>query len=118
MRMAALRALKSVKAAEGERLQLDFDHECGIFECAAPWLASATPQVASGADPVPTPYLAPRLNLVIMIVGSRGDVQPFIPIAKRIAWRHRVRIATHSEFRPWSSVRGSSSIRSPVILAS
>src|SRR5260370_9063381 len=34
-----------------------------------------------------------------MIVGSRGDVQPFIPIGRRLAERHRVRIATHREFR-------------------
>ena len=35
-----------------------------------------------------------------MVVGSRGDVQPFIPIARRLARRHRVRVATHREFRP------------------
>ena len=42
----------------------------------------------------------PRLSIVIMIVGSRGDVQPFIPIGRRLAERHRVRIATHRDFRP------------------
>jgi UDP:flavonoid glycosyltransferase YjiC (YdhE family) len=41
----------------------------------------------------------PRLSIVVMIVGSRGDVQPFIPIGRRLAQRHRVRIATHREFR-------------------
>jgi UDP:flavonoid glycosyltransferase YjiC (YdhE family) len=41
----------------------------------------------------------PPLSIVIMIVGSRGDVQPFIPIGRRLAERHRVRIATHREFR-------------------
>jgi len=41
----------------------------------------------------------PRLSIVVMIVGSRGDVQPFIPIGRRLAERHRVRIATHREFR-------------------
>jgi UDP:flavonoid glycosyltransferase YjiC (YdhE family) len=35
-----------------------------------------------------------------MVVGSRGDVQPFIPIGRRLVERHRVRIATHREFRP------------------
>src|SRR5262249_60615502 len=42
----------------------------------------------------------PRLSIVIMVVGSRGDVQPFIPIGRRLAKLHRVRIATHREFRP------------------
>src|SRR5262249_41496859 len=34
------------------------------------------------------------------VVGTRGDVQPFIPIAHRLAESHRVRLATHAEFRP------------------
>jgi UDP:flavonoid glycosyltransferase YjiC (YdhE family) len=41
----------------------------------------------------------PPLSIVIMTVGSRGDVQPFIPIGRRLAERHRVRIATHRVFR-------------------
>jgi sterol 3beta-glucosyltransferase len=41
-----------------------------------------------------------RLSIVIMVVGSRGDVQPFIPIGRRLAKLHRIRIATHREFRP------------------
>ncbi|HEU5195078.1 MAG TPA: glycosyltransferase [Methylomirabilota bacterium] len=41
----------------------------------------------------------PPLSIVIMTVGSRGDVQPFIPIARRLAGRHRVRLATHAVFR-------------------
>jgi sterol 3beta-glucosyltransferase len=39
------------------------------------------------------------MSIVVMAVGSRGDVQPFIPIGLRLAERHRVRIATHREFR-------------------
>jgi sterol 3beta-glucosyltransferase len=41
----------------------------------------------------------PPMSIVVMAVGSRGDVQPFIPIGRRLAERHRVRIATHREFR-------------------
>jgi sterol 3beta-glucosyltransferase len=51
-------------------------------------------------SPQDDPPRVPRLSIVIMIVGSRGDVQPFIPIGRRLAQRHRVRIATHREFRP------------------
>ncbi|KAI5805778.1 hypothetical protein EDC01DRAFT_785835 [Geopyxis carbonaria] len=42
----------------------------------------------------------PRLNIVIMVIGSRGDVQPFIAVAKELQKDgHRVRLATHGAFR-------------------
>jgi sterol 3beta-glucosyltransferase len=44
----------------------------------------------------------PRLNIAIHIVGSRGDVQPFIPIAKLLQappHGYRVRICTHAAFK-------------------
>ncbi|UKZ80113.1 hypothetical protein TrVFT333_007878 [Trichoderma virens FT-333] len=42
-----------------------------------------------------------KLNIVIMVVGSRGDVQPFLQIGKQLKedYHHRVRIATHPIFR-------------------
>ncbi|KAK1990163.1 glycosyltransferase family 28 domain-containing protein [Colletotrichum falcatum] len=44
---------------------------------------------------------APRLNIVIMVIGSRGDAQPFLKIGKILKedYGHRVRIATHPAFR-------------------
>ncbi|KAF7717345.1 Sterol 3-beta-glucosyltransferase [Penicillium ucsense] len=40
-----------------------------------------------------------KLNIVIQIVGSRGDVQPFIALGNALqAHGHRVRIATHDVF--------------------
>ncbi|KAJ5113421.1 hypothetical protein N7456_001955 [Penicillium angulare] len=40
-----------------------------------------------------------RLNIVIQIVGSRGDVQPFIALGTALKrYGHRVRIATHDTF--------------------
>ncbi|KAF5128678.1 Sterol 3-beta-glucosyltransferase UGT80B1 [Metarhizium anisopliae] len=49
----------------------------------------------------PPPVIQPRLNIVVMVVGSRGDVQPFLRIGKYIKeeFGHRVRIATHPVFR-------------------
>lgn len=43
----------------------------------------------------------PRLNIVIMVIGSRGDIQPFLKIGKILKekHRHRVRIASHPTFR-------------------
>jgi UDP:flavonoid glycosyltransferase YjiC (YdhE family) len=45
--------------------------------------------------------LVPRMNIVIMVIGSRGDIQPFLKIGKilRDKYQHRVRIATHPTFR-------------------
>lgn len=43
----------------------------------------------------------PKLNLVIMVIGSRGDIQPFLKLGKILKEQHghRVRIATHPAFR-------------------
>lgn len=43
----------------------------------------------------------PRLNIVVMVIGSRGDIQPFIKIAKILTeqYGHRVRLATHPAFK-------------------
>lgn len=43
----------------------------------------------------------PKLNIVIMVIGSRGDIQPFLKIGKILKEEHghRVRIATHPAFR-------------------
>lgn len=41
----------------------------------------------------------PKMSIVIMIVGSRGDVQPYLALAKKlIEHGHRVRLATHETF--------------------
>ncbi|KAF2824116.1 UDP-Glycosyltransferase/glycogen phosphorylase [Ophiobolus disseminans] len=52
---------------------------------------------------------APRLHIAIHICGSRGDVQPFIPIAKLLQappHRHRVRICTHPAFKDFVESNG------------
>jgi hypothetical protein len=44
----------------------------------------------------------PRLNIVMLIVGTRGDVQPFIAFGQRLlSAGHRVRLATHEKFRSY-----------------
>lgn len=41
-----------------------------------------------------------KLNIVIQIVGSRGDVQPFIALGHELRrYGHRVRLATHDVFQ-------------------
>jgi hypothetical protein len=49
----------------------------------------------------------PRLAIVILIVGTRGDVQPFIALSKALlACGHRVRLATHETFRKFVRENG------------
>ncbi|KAJ1305423.1 hypothetical protein OPQ81_000433 [Rhizoctonia solani] len=43
---------------------------------------------------------APPMNVNIMIVGSRGDVQPYIALGQRLhRYGHTVRLSTHETFR-------------------
>lgn len=51
----------------------------------------------------------PRLNIAIHIVGSRGDVQPFIAIGKVLTkepYNHRVRLCTHPVFKGFVEENG------------
>jgi Glycosyltransferase family 28 N-terminal domain len=42
----------------------------------------------------------PTLNIVVMVIGSRGDIQPFLKLGKNLReFGHRVRIATHPAFK-------------------
>ncbi|PBP17903.1 isoleucyl-tRNA synthetase [Diplocarpon rosae] len=42
----------------------------------------------------------PTLNVVVMVIGSRGDIQPFLKLGKNLKeYGHRVRIATHPAFK-------------------
>ncbi|XP_057446051.1 sterol 3-beta-glucosyltransferase UGT80B1-like isoform X2 [Lotus japonicus] len=42
---------------------------------------------------------APWLQIAILVVGTRGDVQPFLAIAKKLQeYGHHVRLATHADF--------------------
>jgi UDP:flavonoid glycosyltransferase YjiC (YdhE family) len=70
-------------------------------------------QSAQDDQPPPPPYIPPslggedgispppRLNVVIQVVGSRGDVQPFVALGKVLkeTYGHRVRLATHPIFK-------------------
>lgn len=72
-------------------------------------------QSAEDSQPPPPPYVPPSLsgegrenglpppslNVVIQVVGSRGDVQPFIALGKVLkdTYGHRVRLATHPVFK-------------------
>lgn len=69
----------------------------------------------SAPDDTATPCVSPedddrfplRLNIVIQVVGSRGDVQPFVTLGKTLKQQgHRVRLATHMIFKDFISEHG------------
>ncbi|KAF2876071.1 hypothetical protein BDV95DRAFT_625490 [Massariosphaeria phaeospora] len=63
------------------------------------------PPSLGGDDGVLPP---PRLNVVIQVVGSRGDVQPFVALGKVLKdmYGHRVRLATHPTFKDFVQENG------------
>lgn len=60
-----------------------------------PAASSTTPPAYRDSGPPP-----PKLNIVIQVAGSRGDVQPFIALGYALQrdYGHRVRLATHAAF--------------------
>lgn len=60
-----------------------------------------TQKIAPEDDEMEDPARRVRLNIVIIIIGSRGDIQPFIRIGKILQndYGHRVRMATHPSFK-------------------
>jgi hypothetical protein len=64
--------------------------------------APTTPaKIAPDDDPMEDPKRRVRLSIVIIVIGSRGDIQPFLRIGKILKedYGHRVRIATHPAFK-------------------
>lgn len=54
------------------------------------------------------PEAPPSLNVVIHVVGSRGDVQPFVALGRELKnkYGHRVRLATHGTFKKFVEENG------------
>ncbi|KAL5404067.1 hypothetical protein PMIN06_005350 [Paraphaeosphaeria minitans] len=82
------------------RINIDLDSKM------ARTMASFVPEPPAYAPPeepskphIPRKSWKIRLNIVIQVVGSRGDVQPFIALGQELqSYGHRVRIATHDCF--------------------
>ncbi|KAL8225003.1 hypothetical protein R6Q57_017560 [Mikania cordata] len=66
-------------------------------------------QNACNDDPAGSaePLCIPPLQIAMLIVGTRGDVQPFVAIGKPLQEHgHRVRLATHSNFKEFVLTAG------------
>lgn len=73
----------------------------GVAQTVTPSQPSGTRHSSSCVAPAHLSPPPPRLNIVLMVIGSRGDAQPFLKIGKTLHedYGHRVRIATHPTFR-------------------
>jgi hypothetical protein len=63
-------------------------------------VSSSSPYIPTSLSGEPGSPPPSPLNVVIQVVGSRGDVQPFIALGKVLEekYGHRVRLATHPTF--------------------
>ncbi|KAI9703540.1 MAG: hypothetical protein M1820_005844 [Bogoriella megaspora] len=66
------------------------------------------PYIPPSLGGAPGQKLPPALNVVIHVVGSRGDVQPFVALGKVLkeTYGHRVRLATHPVFHEFVTQNG------------
>ena len=98
-------AVRRVSILDGDRVEIELDD---LSTRAHEHLLHAAASQAARADHAPQePGPVPMLAIAILVVGSRGDVQPFIPIAQRLARDgHRVRLATHALFREFVESHG------------
>ena len=104
---ARLRALltdaaRDASVVQGDRIEIRLDDEqtrgCEYLVSLSPYLPDSIQAEAASV---------PALSIAILIVGSRGDVQPFLPIAQRLRDDgHRVRVATHAVFREFVESHG------------
>lgn len=104
-RELARQAIRAFSFTTDDRIEIDFRATSDEVERVAREvgdlpLERSAPPVGCGARP-------PPLQIAILVTGTRGDVQPFIPIARRLARDgHRVRLATHAVFRDFVESNG------------
>lgn len=105
--------LGTAVVAEDGRVNIRIDQKSrALSQLILPQIQRQLTQVQQDPAP-PPPYVPeflggapgqqppPPLNVVIQVVGSRGDVQPFVALGKVLkeTYGHRVRLATHPTFK-------------------
>jgi Glycosyltransferase family 28 N-terminal domain len=99
------------RVGEDGRVDIDF------MEKKSHQLSSLTRVLSRTDFDLPVEFLAkldrenydhpPPLRIVIQIIGSRGDIQPFIALGKVLkTYGHRVRVATHPTFSDFVKENG------------
>ena len=80
-------------------------HQQNIADHEQPPPPAYIPPSLGGEEGVPPP---PPMHVVIQVVGSRGDVQPFVALGKVLkdTYGHRVRLATHPVFKDFVTENG------------
>ncbi|CAG8508141.1 21094_t:CDS:10 [Dentiscutata erythropus] len=72
--------------------------------------APSSPIVSNYGDTgvaISVPKLEKSMHITCLTIGSRGDVQPYIALAKGLMKEgHKVRIATHGEYKDWIESHG------------
>ncbi|MDJ0851140.1 MAG: glycosyltransferase [Myxococcota bacterium] len=106
-REVAQEAVQNVTLSEGG-IEIDFGPGVREAEAEGDWLEEARHlDIARPAAPVLQGASPPPLEIAILVTGTRGDVQPFVPIGRRLARDgHRVRLATHVDFRDFVESNG------------
>ncbi|KAE9049457.1 Sterol 3-beta-glucosyltransferase [Phytophthora rubi] len=88
------------------RIRMDFDEDDDRYDISGLMEQAKRRQDASRQSSR-VQYDAPVMTICIMIVGTHGDVQPFVAIAKRLLQDgHRVRLATHAVYRSFVMSHG------------
>ena len=103
----------SARLTSNGRFSLNItDKQCVFAKHVLPILRPAS--TLSGKEEVPGWMIGekgeapPSMNIVIQIVGSRGDVQPFVAFGKELKekYGHRIRLATHATFKKFVEENG------------
>ncbi|KAF2155263.1 glycosyltransferase family 1 protein [Myriangium duriaei CBS 260.36] len=111
---SALGVDTNATVADDGRIDINIkQHSRRLSAVFAPVLQKQLQATLQNQPPLPPPYIPPslggepgqlpppRMQLVIHVVGSRGDVQPFVALGKVLqeTYGHRVRLATHPVFK-------------------
>src|SRR5262245_45478834 len=73
-RAAAVRGLNDASAEDSAGFQTDVDHAEGCFDTTSLWTPDSASDHASTPEPIEAERVPP-MSIVIMTIGSRGDVQ-------------------------------------------
>ncbi|OTA99660.1 glycosyltransferase family 1 protein [Hypoxylon sp. CI-4A] len=99
----AVSEIQAGSSSTGDDGRIELNPQSKLFKTFSK-IADRLPETESYEEPPPYKEWDPRefhlkLNIVIQVVGSRGDVQPFIALGTELLRHgHRVRLATHDTF--------------------